>query len=360
MAQQQTAAAAQPAAEKKQGKLLLFFKELWRRIQEDNVAEVGAQLAYYLIMSFFPFILFLLNLLTFTSLGQQQVVNQLLSILPREARTLIEPVILDLVQNRSGALLSISLLFALWSGSSGMVNLIRAMESAFDIDNRRRPLLKQMLSLLYTLVLALIIILALGVQVFGNALVASIFGPNPGPFVSMVNTVTQIAFPVVVMTLGFALIYRFGPGFPEKQAIYFSEALLGGAVASIGWTLSSKLFSVYVDNFGNYSKTYGSLGGIIILLFWLFISSLIIMLGAEVVSAYVTVYKRGLRFRAGLPSKEEEELQRHEEALRTAAERRARKTAAALPGALFFLGAAGVAALSVAGAKLHDRFFSPR
>jgi len=275
-----------------------FLKELIRRIKQDKVGEVGAQLSYYLVLSFFHFLVFILTIVPYTPLASEDVLAQLLSNLPSNTRELLGPIITEIVSQRSITLLSTTLFLALWSGSSGMANLLNAMSAAFDTTNKRPGIVKRLVSVFFTLMLALMIILTMVSQVFGDQLIKAAISlintPTATETIILIWDLTRTILPLIVMTLGFSLLFKFGPGFPADHRVTFKEALLGGTFTAVAWILISLGFSFYVDNFSNYSRTYGSLGGIIVLLIWLYISSLVIMVGAEVTASYITVFKGGL------------------------------------------------------------------
>lgn len=269
-----------------------YVRDLLKRCKEDNISATGAQLAYYLVLAFFPFLIFLLTLVPYTPLADQDVLGGLMSYLPESAAELVTPVINDVINSRSGVLLSSALVLTLWSASSGMSNLLSAMDLAFDVDNKRNFLLKRVISLLFTLLLVLIIIISLTSQVFGEVIVSALANTGlPSDWVITLWNILRGLIPLVVMILGFSLLYRYGPGFPKQEMITFKESLLGGLITALGWTAISYGFSFYVSNFANYANTYGSIGGLIILLVWLYLSSLVIMLGAEATASYIAVFK---------------------------------------------------------------------
>lgn len=269
-----------------------YVRDLLKRCKEDNISATGAQLAYYLVLAFFPFLIFLLTLVPYTPLADQDVLGGLMGYLPESAADLVTPVINDVINSRSGVLLSSALVLTLWSASSGMSNLLSAMDLAFDVDNKRNFLLKRVISLLFTLLLVLIIIISLTSQVFGEFIVSALANTGlPSDWVITSWNILRGLIPLVVMILGFSLLYRYGPGFPKQEMITFKESLLGGLIAALGWTAISYGFSFYVSNFANYANTYGSIGGLIILLVWLYLSSLVIMLGAEATASYIAVFK---------------------------------------------------------------------
>ena len=264
-----------------------FIKNLLKRIKKDNISATSAQLSYYLILSVFPFIIFLLNVLTFTPLAQDAVLANLLDALPTESAQIVGPIITELISSSSTTLLSVSLFASVWTGSSGVKNVIAAMDHAFDTNEKRNSLLMRFLSLLFTIILAFIIILTLMTQVFGSQIM-SLVRQNIGDYqwITFIYNLVQWLLPLGVMVLTFSVIYKFGPSFVKQPKPLFRHALIGGIVATIGWGLVSTLFSLYVDNFKNYALAYGSLGGIIALLIWLYLSSMMIMMGAEVTATF--------------------------------------------------------------------------
>lgn len=272
-----------------------FLKELFARFQSDKVPQVGAQLAYYLLMSVFPLIIFVLSLMSFTSLGQSDSLGRLLSALPRETADLLQPILMDLVSNRSGSVLGLSLFLALWSGSNGISNLIAAMDAAYDIENARKKLLRRIIAVGYTILLAVVIVIALGIQVFGDQWINTLVEAVPSlAFLQSIWIIVQYVLPLIIIILILALLYKFGPGFPQNKFITFGEALIGASIAGVLWSIASMGFSIYVNQFGNYANTYGSLGGVIVLMIWLYLTSVIIMLGAEITATYISRFKGGL------------------------------------------------------------------
>lgn len=280
---------------KKPGGLKEFLRELLERFKADKVPQVGAQLAYYLLLSLFPLIIFILSVLSFTPLAETDSLGRMLSAMPDETAKMLKPVLLDIVASRSGGLLGLSLLLSLWSGSNGINNLIGAMDAAYDIENARKKWLRRIISVGYTIILVAVIVLALSIQVFGDQLLNAILGSQAGrPVISAAWQLIKQLLPVLIIILSLAGLYKWGPGFPQNLFIRYREALLGAAVAGILWSAASFGFAYYVNNFGNYANTYGSLGGVIILMLWLYISSVIIMLGAEVTATYISRYQGGL------------------------------------------------------------------
>ncbi|MDI9498251.1 MAG: YihY/virulence factor BrkB family protein [Bacillota bacterium] len=267
-----------------------FIVEFIGRVTEDQVPQVGAQLAFYLLLSLFPFFIALLTFLTYTPLAADSVIAQLASILPDEAENVVIPIIRETIDSRSTALLSTSLAFAIWSGSSGISNMLRAMDHAFNVPRQRNLILRRLIAIFATLLLLITMIIALLGQVFGRTIMNFLVRHlGDHELLHLLGTVARFLLPLVTMVVVFAAFYLFGPSFRRGSRIGFGPALLGAVFTTIGWTLMSAGFSFYVSNFTNFATTYGSLGGVIILLIWLYLTSTIILLGAEVAASYIAV-----------------------------------------------------------------------
>ena len=267
-----------------------FFEELWCRIKEDEVTAVGAQLTYYLILSIFPFLIFFLNLLSYTSIAQENVLDNLLIVLPIETQTLLKNIVREIVYTSSDTLLSLGIILSIWTGSLGITAIIRAINKAYDVKKKRPYWRLKGLAIIFTIILALLLIIVLSMLVFGEIIanrLFSIFGATN--ILNHIWDLLRIIIPFTFMIVIFALLYKLSPTPEEGLNIKLSQTLPGAIFTTTGWLLASMVFSYYVNNFGKYSKTYGSLGGIIILLIWLYITSIMIILGGEINGAYASI-----------------------------------------------------------------------
>lgn len=267
----------------KEKKWLLFLDQLAFRFKDDNVSSIGSQLAYYLVLSIFPFLIFLLNMVQFTPLASTDVLNSIVTVLPEDAQKMITDIVIGIIDGSSGTLLSISVLAGLWTASSGIMHLLKAINKAYDYKEHRSFVALKLISMVFTLVLALVIVLVFGSLIFGEVIGQKLFEfVNISSTFEVVWPILRIGISLIFMIITFTLLYKFGPSFPKGSRTSFKEALPGSIFVTLGWVGASLLFSFYVNNFGKYSVTYGSLGGIIVFLIWLYISSIIIVLGGEV------------------------------------------------------------------------------
>lgn len=271
----------------KDKKWFRFIDELFHRIKNDEVTAIGAQITYYLILSIFPFLIFFLNLLSYTSIAQQDVLNNFLIVLPTEAQTLIKNIVAEIVGSSSQALLSVGIILTIWTGSAGITSIIRAVNKAYGVEKKRPFWKTKGLAIIFTIVLAFLLILVLSMLVFGELIANKLL--LQFDFLDVFKPlwhVVRIVTPLVSMVIIFTLLYKMSPTPRNGSHIKFKHALPGAIFTSVGWVVASTIFSYYVNNFGKYSKTYGSLGGIIVLLLWLYITSIMIVLGGEVNGTY--------------------------------------------------------------------------
>jgi membrane protein len=260
-------------------KILPFSKNLYCRFRDDDVPALGAQLTYYFILSFFPFLIFVVSLMSFVQLSGDSVVAELIRLLPEQTGEAIQNILQEVTNNSRGTLLSIGMIATLWSASNGVNAVIKGVNKAYDVEENRPFWKVRAISLAATIVLALAILLAIVLLIFGEVIgeFLSDWFDSPVGFGLIWGTLKYV-FTISFMIVVFSLLYWIVP----NHKIRFKTAVPGALFATFGWIASSLLFQFYINNFGNYSKTYGSIGGIIILLIWLYISSNIIILGGEV------------------------------------------------------------------------------
>jgi len=253
----------------------------WREVSDANLFLVAGGVTYAMLLALFPGLAALVALYGLV-LDPGQIEAQIATlsgVLPEASRQLLAEQLHKLISASNGALglsAAFGLLLALWSASRGMSGLITALNIAYE-EKERRGFFK-----LNVLALALTVALMFGGLV-GIALVALL--PAAVQFVGLSSTtkwlLLALEWPllIVIVMLGLAILYRYGPDRDKPQWRWVSQ---GAAAATSLWIVASIGFTVYVANFSSYDKTYGSLGGVIILLTWLYFSSLIVLLGAVI------------------------------------------------------------------------------
>ena len=269
-------------------KWFIFLKQLLFRYDDDGVSEMGAQLTYYLILSIFPFLIFFLSLLKFTPLADAGVLERLLAVLPGDTQEILFDIISGIMENGNIALLSFGAVGALWSSSKGILSIIKSVNRAYDLEEDRPFFKLRALSVIFTLALYLVLIVAFSILIFGEVLFNLVFISYTWPSL-VIWKILKILIPLLFMGLMLSLLYKFAPSVKDGVKVKFLESLPGGVFSSLGIIIFSAIFSIYVNNFGNYSKSYGSIGGLIVLLIWLYAISIVIVLGAEVNATLISI-----------------------------------------------------------------------
>jgi len=263
---------------------LLRVQTLKATVQEfmrDDALGLAAQLAYYLILSLFPFILVLFSLLG--TFGSEQLASDLIEyfrrVMPKQVFDLIQTYMKPILSGKKEApgLLSFGVLFTIWSASGAFSAMINALNRAYDVQETRPFWKVKGIAILMALGLSTLILIGVLLLVAGEPIgrtVADIFGLG-SVFVFVWEIVRwPVAFLFMVLTV--ALLFYFAPDAGQP----FRWITPGGFVGVLLWVLASAGFSLYVNNFGSYDETYGSIGVVIVLLLYLYIASLTILFGA--------------------------------------------------------------------------------
>jgi membrane protein len=260
--------------------------KIWAKLFEDEVFGRAAQLAYYWFFSIFPLLIFLTTLLAFLPMRRNldQWIGMLSNFLPAEGYTLLYNTFQQITGQQRGGLLSFSILITLWASSSGMEAIITSLNIAYDAPSTRAWWKERLLAVLLTLGLAAFIIAALALIFFGGNIsgqIAKYFGLS-----RTFKTVWGVAqWPIVIglALLGIELVYYFAPNVKKGRHGHRWEWFTPGAIFAVGfWLLISYGFRFYVSRFGNFNATYGALGGVMVLMLWLYLTGVAILVGGEI------------------------------------------------------------------------------
>lgn len=256
-----------------------FFSYLVYRIGKDDASGLSAQLSYYFMLSLFPMLLFLLSIVPVVGVKQSTIRDLIKDHVPSDYAPQVSSIIGDIMDNASGGLLSIGLIAALWSASNGMTALMNAFNVAYDVEDSRNFVVAKLYSVLFTLAMIIVMPVALVLPTFGQQIGDLLFGPlGLGDQVKWLFDTIRFVLPVIVVLIAFMVLYTLAPNVKIKLL----SVIPGAIFATIVFLGGSYLFGFYISNFANYSKTYGSIAGIIILMLWLYITGFIIIIGAEI------------------------------------------------------------------------------
>lgn len=256
-----------------------LLKRTVKEFSKNDMTTYASALAYRAIFSLFPFLLFLIAMLGMLDLQEffTWLREQVSMMLPPDALNLVNPVI-DQMQHQKSGLLSVGILVALWSASIGVRSLMNAMNKAYGVEEGRPAWKLMLLSVLYTIGLAVILLMMAGLMIVGPQVIEWL-ASHVGLKDIVVILWTWLRLPVVVflMMLVVAVLYYVTPDVEQK----FRFITPGSVLAVIVWIAASVGFGIYVNNFGNYDATYGSIGAVIVLLLYFYISAAVLLFGAE-------------------------------------------------------------------------------
>lgn len=254
---------------------------MWSEFSEDKVTDRGAALAYYFLFALFPALLFMTSLLGMLPIPHlmDTLLGYMSRALPGDAASILHKTLTEVVTGAKTSLLSFGALAALWAGSNGMASIMTALNIAYDAEETRPVWKRKLLALGLTFGFAIFILSAVVLMVFGPKLGEMVAGwVGLGEVFKLAWNIISIPLVMSLVAVGIALVYYFAPNVEQKWA----WVTPGSAVALVVWLAMSAGLRYYVSNFGNYNATYGSIGGVILLMLWLYLSGVVLLLGAEV------------------------------------------------------------------------------
>jgi membrane protein len=251
-----------------------FLGGLKREISADGVTDLAASVTYYSILALFPFLLFIVALasVVISPSDAERLVEQLAQVAPGEVTRILGDRIRQLGAQQNVSLLGFGALGAIWAASGGVMGLVAALNRCYDVKEGRPWWKVRAIAILMTLVAGALALAAALVAIAAAPLADRLGGP-------LGLAIGWLRLPVagLVMMFLWALLYYVLPDVEQR----FRFITPGSVVGVVLWVLASWAFSKYVASFGSYDKTYGSLGGVIVLLLWMWLSTLVLLVGAE-------------------------------------------------------------------------------
>jgi len=263
---------------------MTLVKRTFSEMSDDDVYGHSAELSYYFMLSLFPALLFLITILGFLagpgSQLRDDLMNYLAKAMPGSASTLVQSTMQEVSRSSSVLKALLGSLGALWAATGGMDAISKTLNIAYDRAESRSYIKRKLLSVGLTLALAALILASLAVLLFGGQIgqfLANQIGLG-GAFALAWN-ILQWPLALFAMFLCFSLIYYFAPNLDRPSWWWITP---GAAVGVVVWVVASAGFSLYLRYFNTYSKTYGSVGAVIILMLWLYLTGLAVLIGGEV------------------------------------------------------------------------------
>lgn len=267
-----------------------FLRQFVESFSRNQPLDLAAQLAYYAILSIFPFTMFVLTVVGYIPLHglDAQVIGAIYDVMPTEAAKLCDTTLHEIIGKQRGWLLWSTLLFAVWTASGGASGLITSLNRAYDVSETRSVWRVKLRALAVTLAGVLAIVIATSAMLIGPNIVHRLWA-----FFGLGGAFDRIwgvlRWPVAGVTLMgmVACIYYFLPNVKQKWRFITP----GSVFAVLAWLASSLGFRLYVSHFPSYAKTYGALGTVVVLLVWLYLSGLMLIIGGEINAILDRVHK---------------------------------------------------------------------
>ncbi len=259
----------------------MFIKDLVLKSIEDDVPGLSAQLAFFLVLSFFPFLTLLFSLISLSPFLTEDMLFDVLKALPDESVSLVWDIITGVAKSKG--IIITSALVAIWSVSAAIGTVAKAINRFYHIKEKRNIFVVRLKGMFYVAVTVFLIIAGFSAVVFGSLIGQGIAWLFPW-FTHWWNVIRLVLLLLCALSI-FIVIFKKMPAKDVKVTYLWQGALF----TSVGWGVGSYLFSFYVNHFSNYHVLYGGLAGVIALVFWLYMSAYIILIGAEINSI---IYKR--------------------------------------------------------------------
>lgn len=260
-----------------------LFRLLWHRIEEDDIPGLSAQLAYFFLLSLFPLLIFIFTLLPYLPIPYPDFLGSIREFAPPQTMDLIEKNVNHVMNNRNGGLLSFGVIGTIWSASNGIHALVRAFNKAYNVNESRSFIVSRGMAILLTIGMIFVFMIAVLLPIFGREIGIFLFSYLGFKLEFLrIWEMLRLVVSALILFIIFTGLYWIAP----NVKLRCRSAFPGAGFATVGWILSSYALSFYVSKFNNFSLTYGSIGAIIVLLIWLYISGFIIIIGGEINAFY--------------------------------------------------------------------------
>lgn len=250
------------------------ISEFLKNMQKHNISEFAAQCAYYIILSFIPFIILIITLIQYMGIDKQNLFIMMQSIIPNTMNITILNIIEE-VYSKSIGTISISLIFVIWAAGKGFYSLCKGLQVIYENKKKNTYIFLKLRSIMCTIGFCALIILALGLMVFGKTIGNSL--EKKLGITSFIFKIKDLLVTIVIF-LFLLLVYKIIPRNKNK----FKEQIPGAIIAALSWNIISKIFSMYLTVFKGFSLMYGSLTTIMLIMMWVYFCIYAVLIGAEI------------------------------------------------------------------------------
>lgn len=256
-----------------------FLKELYYRMMHDELSLISANLSYYFILSILPLLMVILALTPYFNINQNFLLTKIEKVAPGVLGDYIFTLISEVLNNKNQTIITFGIIFTLWSASNGIYGLMYAFNIAYRVKEKRMWITVKIISIFFTIVIMVAMLLMLVLLVFGKQITWVLFHKLnfDKEFFDIWNYIT-ILLPLFFTIIIFTFLYMLA----TNLKIPIKLAIPGAVFSAFSWIIISKVFGYYIDHFSNYIKTYGSIGAIMLFVIWLYFTGYILIIGAEI------------------------------------------------------------------------------
>ncbi len=265
-----------------------LWGDVWFEINDDNVWGLAAQQSYYFLLAFFPFLIFVTAVVSFIPIDPHllgRILGWLYRLLPESAYLMVRHILLTLANSQDKGILSFGLAMTLWASSRAMAGMVGVLNTAYEVKETRSFVRVQVLALVVTFLVSLFVVISVVLLFFGDSLINLFLSVRfLGPYYAIrsslrtLYSVVRWAAIFIFLNIGIQLLYYVLPA----RRLPWKFISPGSAVATLGWIGVSQGFKLYVNHFTSYQRLYGSLGALIVLMVWFYLSSFLLLTGGEI------------------------------------------------------------------------------
>ena len=260
----------------KKTRIYRLFRQIGQFLKPMNISIHSAYTSFFIILSVFPVLVILFNLLTYTAFGLTEVMALVSEFLPEAFLPMVERIMNGAYQNSSGAVLSVSILTALWSAGRGIRGVLMGLNAVYGLEENRSYLHTRAISVFYTFLFLIVLVLTMVLHVFGNTILDYLRMTTNPLLMFLMDIIDWRNLLMLALQTGlFLAVYS---ALPNRRHS-FRQNLPGALLTAVGWTGFSKLFSIYVEFFPHYNNIYGSVYAVALGMLWLYCCICIVFYG---------------------------------------------------------------------------------
>ena len=257
--------------------LFEFIIAILKKGTDDQIAAFAAQSAFFILMSVFPFAIFLLQMMRFAPISQETLLFSVDSVFPEYLLPTLHEILQE-IYSSSASLVTITVITTLWASSNAMYAVGMALNRICNAQETRNNIVIRLWALVHTLCFAIVLVIAVASTVYWQTLRSFLVHYRPhGLSLSFYSSIIRGAYAMILLSIAFTLVYKIFP----HQKLKLIDQIPGAIIASVGWYLSTVAISFYVTNF-NAASMYGSLTTLALVMFWLYFCNYFLLIGAEI------------------------------------------------------------------------------